>query len=366
MRYPKADLVVKPKTLRIHLTNITGDGAYDIVNSMLNEILKDNEYVTEEIYVSKKFQIEKNMLFFGGKCTVYKRYLPNVISRLLECSLLANVFSGSSPLLVLGDMPLRCNGPQILFLQNTLMFKKYNFNKYSINIKYKIIRLLFRSNLRFADKIILQSEAMKNDFLSIFPGKASLVHVVLNPAPTWIKAFQAKKNFTKYNPKFGVRLIYPARHYAHKNHKLLSQIEDPDLWPISNLILTIPENLNPNPGVSWIQCKGFLLQKSVVQEYYKADALLFLSQTESLGLPLIESMLVGLPVIAPDLPYVRNICGNEAIYYNSNDIKSLQQAVLELQNRLSTDWSPNWSMQLSRLPKSWREVARTICDLTRL
>ena len=39
------------------------------------------------------------------------------------------------------------------------------------------------------------------------------------------------------------------------------------------------------------------------------------SQCESLGLPLLEALAVGCPIVAPDLPWVRTLCDNAALYW---------------------------------------------------
>lgn len=41
--------------------------------------------------------------------------------------------------------------------------------------------------------------------------------------------------------------------------------------------------------------------------YHQGDALIDASTLESFGLPLIEAKLAGLPVIAPELDYVRDV-----------------------------------------------------------
>jgi glycosyltransferase involved in cell wall biosynthesis len=89
-----------------------------------------------------------------------------------------------------------------------------------------------------------------------------------------------------------------------------------------------------------------------------ASLLLFLSESESYGFPLIEAMYVGLPIVCADFPYARNLCGDEAIYFDSNDISSLKKAVAHLRKKIDDGWWPNWSSQLKNLPESWDDVAR--------
>ena len=100
-----------------------------------------------------------------------------------------------------------------------------------------------------------------------------------------------------------------------------------------------------------------LNEDSVIEMYSKTDALLFLSITESYGFPLLEAMWLGLPIICCDLEYARSMCGNEAIYFEYNNLNSLHRAICELDNRLKKGWWPKWDSQLLDIPKNWNTVA---------
>jgi glycosyltransferase involved in cell wall biosynthesis len=160
-----------------------------------------------------------------------------------------------------------------------------------------------------------------------------------------------------------LRLFYPAAYYPHKNHRLLSEINDSKTWPVSELVLTIPDNLNPNPAIPWIRCIDRLEPAGVLSEYRNTDALLFLSFSESFGFPLIEAMWIGLPIICPDLPYARTLCGEHAIYFDPHKVGSLHAAIAELTKRRSSGWWPDWSAKLDKIPKDWQKVADAMVQL---
>jgi glycosyltransferase involved in cell wall biosynthesis len=93
------------------------------------------------------------------------------------------------------------------------------------------------------------------------------------------------------------------------------------------------------------------------------DALLFLSKKESYGFPLLEAMFVGLPIVCPDRPYARIICGDQAIYFDPDEPDSLLIALLNLKKKLADGWWPDWSEQLMPIPKDWKEVARKMMNI---
>jgi glycosyltransferase involved in cell wall biosynthesis len=96
----------------------------------------------------------------------------------------------------------------------------------------------------------------------------------------------------------------------------------------------------------------------MITSYSQVDALLFLSKDESYGFPLIEAMFVGLPIVCPDLPYARTLCGDHAFYFNPDQPESLRQALLALQLQLKKGWWPDWQDRLANIPPDWDTVAR--------
>jgi hypothetical protein len=71
-------------------------------------------------------------------------------------------------------------------------------------------------------------------------------------------------------------------------------------------------------------------------------------------------MHLGLPIVCPDLPYARALCGSGAIYFNLDSVESLYEAISNLHIRLLRGWRPDWSIQISKLPMNWNDVANEI------
>ncbi len=53
---------------------------------------------------------------------------------------------------------------------------------------------------------------------------------------------------------------------------------------------------------------GQLPRDQVLELYTKSRALIFPSTLESFGLPLIEAQHMGVPILAPEADYVRDVC----------------------------------------------------------
>lgn len=289
---------------------------------------------------------------------VYQRRLPNALSRLLECTLLAGRFDGDSPLLVLGDLPLRCRGPQTVFVQTSHLLRPARLKLGLDSFKFLFSRVLFHAGMSRVRAFIVQTDVMRDGLLRSYPGIAGRVHVVALPVPEWLLRSGLQRRGRAHAEGRGLNLIYPAAAYPHKNHALLAQLDPLAAWPVERLAVTLDSDAHPAPFLPWVQCCGFLSPQAMIEAYSKVDSLLFLSKEESYGFPLVEAMYVGLPIVCPDLPYARTLCGAQAIYFDPDLPESLRCALVTLQMKLDKGWWPDWSERLAGMPKDWETVAR--------
>lgn len=354
------------QSIRIHLTNVTGTGASQLLESLLPALIECDAAQVSEIYLPEAGLLSR---FSSPSKRVivkkYRRFLPKAISRFLECTFFSYKFNDSSPLLVLGDLPLRVQCRQTLFVQTSHLIVPKNFVWHPIGWKYLITRFIFRLNLNRVSTFIVQTDIMRDSLIASYPSIKERVKIVSHPPPRWLLDCKMEEQDCRAG-KHNLRLIYPAAEYPHKNHALLSQIDvaKSEFWPVEKLLLTIREVVNPASSISWIHCVDHLSPAEMIHAYRSVDGILFLSKKESFGFPLVEAMFLGLPVICPDLPYARTLCGDQAIYFNPDSVESLQAALTQLQELLSDGWKPNWSGQLKHIPTSWESVASKILDLT--
>ena len=353
-------VVKTPQSLRVHLTNVTAQGPVQLVRSLLPALEHCDSVRIEEIFLPDNGELSVYARLSPGPAPVrYKRRLPNLLSRVLECTLLAEQFADSTPLLILGDVPLCCEAPQIVFVQSAHMCSGVRSSTWQAAIKHRLSRLLFRMNASRAFAFIVQTDVMRVQLEDSYPALRGKVAVIPQPPPSWVLESGLRRSGRLSHAATRLDLFYPAAGYAHKNHALLTNIPaaEAEKWPIERLRLTIPKAAHPNPDLPWIECVGTLSPEGMLKAYSATDGLVFLSEAESYGLPLVEAIHIGLPIIAPDLPYARALCGAEAIYFNPTNVESLKQAVDELARRLSENWWPDWSEARARLPGEWQAVA---------
>ena len=343
--------------LTVHATNITGLGACQVVLSFLKALensssnferilvyVPESGPVSEIEFTNPRFAVER-----------FRRKGPKAISRVLECLFPHKLFQIDGIVLVLGDVPLRTKARQTVLIHQPHLLSPEVNSRVGRSLSFRTMRLLTKLNAPFADQVIVQTDAMLAGILASYKNwrRRECVRVVGQPPPSWFDG-QLLQNISPKEE--GLQLFYPAADYPHKNHQIFESIDDRALSDLDcKILLTI------NPQDTYrrkdrIRCIGRLNQSQCLAKYHTVDALVYPSVLESYGLPLVEAMSIGLPILVADLPYAHALCGSEAIYFDPDSSSSLLTAIQELQSKISDGWKPDWSTSLGRLPHSWEAV----------
>ena len=75
---------------------------------------------------------------------------------------------------------------------------------------------------------------------------------------------------------------------------------------------------------------GALEQKALIDLMTGAQALAFPSRYEGFGLPPLEALAAGIPVVASDIPPVREVCAEHAYYFSPGNEEQLSQKLIEI------------------------------------
>ena len=93
----------------------------------------------------------------------------------------------------------------------------------------------------------------------------------------------------------------------------------------------------------------------------RATALVSLSKAEGYGLPLVEAMAVGTPVIASEIPIFREVGADAALYVNPESPGQFADAMGQLQD--DVHWQDMSRRSIARAAEfSWDESARQLVD----
>jgi hypothetical protein len=94
--------------------------------------------------------------------------------------------------------------------------------------------------------------------------------------------------------------------------------------------------------------------------YQASAALLVASEGEGFGLPLLEAAQQGLPIVARDLPVIREVAGEHAFYFSGEDPSRLANALRHWLALKAAGQAPP-SLAIPRL--TWTESAERLIQV---
>lgn len=117
----------------------------------------------------------------------------------------------------------------------------------------------------------------------------------------------------------------------------------------------------------------FLKERTLAAVYRRAALLLQPSEREGFGLPVAEALASGLPVVASDLPVLREVGGRAAVYRAVGDVRAWAEAAAGLLRERGAEparWESRRADGVSHASRfSWDEYARRMasiyCELAR-
>ena len=137
-------------------------------------------------------------------------------------------------------------------------------------------------------------------------------------------------------------LFYPANTWRHKRHDLLLATFRQVLQTRPEMHLVLSGGRTEEFGVDLptliaahqipadrVHDLGYVADEQMPALYTNAEALLFTSQHEGFGMPILEAMQFGCPVICADVTSIPEVAGDAALYVNGNDPWEWARTLLE-------------------------------------
>lgn len=240
---------------------------------------------------------------------------PRVVARLKAEFLAWRAVGESGTIFCFHGLPplLPLSGQVVVLVQNRLLIETGHFDEYPpwVQIRLRIERLWSRILQGRCSRYIVQTLSMEKLARQTF-GEAVKISV-LPFAPFKVAQNKLAAMDQKYD------FVYIASGDAHKNHGNLLQawrvLAEVGIKPSLALTLDIKsfpmlchqiDEFKVNYGLD-INNLGQLDSSNIASLYGSSSALIFPSSCESFGLPLIEASQYGLPILASELDYVRDV-----------------------------------------------------------
>ncbi|PRW62695.1 glycosyltransferase family 4 protein [Actinopolyspora mortivallis] len=119
-------------------------------------------------------------------------------------------------------------------------------------------------------------------------------------------------------------LLFVGQPGPRKGLSTLVQALDPDLPP---LVLAGPPPTEAPPTGSGPRSTGYLPEEELRRVVAGARALVLPSRDEGFGLPALEAMAAGTPVVCSDIPALREVTGGHALLAPYGDSSALRSAL---------------------------------------
>jgi glycosyltransferase involved in cell wall biosynthesis len=184
-------------------------------------------------------------------------------------------------------------------------------------LRFVIERAWFRLGAQFSDEFWVQTESMQVALnlqnpkarVKIVPFVDDLLFSALG-ASTATQGADVRK-YSDYS------FVYPADGVGHKNHvtllaawALLSEdgvsprlVLSLDKAEYERLVVDAELDRLPN-----VEVRGHLSRNAMLESVSRSSALVFPSLAETFGLPLLEARALGVPIIASERDFVRDVC----------------------------------------------------------
>lgn len=199
------------------------------------------------------------------------------------------------------------------------------------------------STARRAEKIITVSETTKRDLVKFFKIPPDKIVVTYNGVKSIYRPIKDEDRINEVLKKYDIHdryLLYTGRLEPRKNLirlikafsmlkkkrsiELKLVIVGPKTWLYSEIFKMVVE-LGLESDIIFA---GYLPEEDLPFIYNGADLFISPSVFEGFGIPPVEAMACGTPVLYSDIPAHREIIGDAGVAFNPLDINDISQTVL--------------------------------------
>lgn len=197
-----------------------------------------------------------------------------------------------------------------------------------------------RKNLQWTDLIVTSSESSKKDivdYLEVEPNKVVVTPLASRYLPNQIvKELDESVNYdlsrpyllfvSTLEPRKNIVTLINAFNYLKQKYKIEHNLVliGQKGWHYKPIFQAIASS----PYQDCIHHLDYLSDELVALFYSKADVFVYPSHYEGFGLPILEAMTLGAPVVTSNTSSLPEVAGDAAILVDPNDVISLAEAIL--------------------------------------
>ena len=245
------------------------------------------------------------------------------------------------------ELPLYGNTKSIVTFHDLKYIRyPYFLNKFS-TIKSKYLKYTMKKGAEKASKIIAVSQSTKNDIIHLLRIEKDKIIVIYEASNLgmYLKVNGGMAN-SEILKKYAIQkpyFLYVGEKRPHKNLegliKAFAIFKEKYDSRNSSLVLTgkkystyheyitIAENLGVKNSLIFT---GFIPEKYLKTIYSEAETLLLISFYEGFGIPILEAMECGIPVITSNISSIPEVAGKAALLVDPNNIQEIAGAMNDI------------------------------------
>jgi len=261
------------------------------------------------------------------------------------------------------QQPIWYKGKKVTTFHDLTLVKTYNSDKNWLifHAKQFVGKFVFKMVARESDHIIAISEFTKKELQAFTPIPDEKISVIYESTDV---ALGASKT---YKLPYKNYLLYVGQQSDYKNIKRLGDAHQKLLktYPDLGLVLVGKKNASILSNEEYFTSKQYknILFTDFVEDdelnwlYSHATAYVFPSLMEGFGLPGLEAMGHGTPVISSNATCLPEIYGNAAHYFDPTSTDDIARAITEVlgNNKLQRELSKSGYEQIKKY--SWKKMA---------
>lgn len=262
------------------------------------------------------------------------------------------------------QQPIFYHGNHVTTFHDLTLVKTYNSDKNWLiyHFKQAIGKLVFKTVARSSSQIIVPSKFTKKELLDFVNISSDKITVTYEAADVFVD------KISPYKQPYKNFILYVGQQSDYKNIKRLGDAhqilikEHPEL----GLILVGKLNASALKNKKYFEDNNyrnitftdFIPDDQRDWLYTKAAAYIFPSLMEGFGLPGLEAMGYGAPVVSSDATCLPEVYSNAALYFNPNDTNDIANTISDilLDNQLRDRLIQKGYQQIKKY--SWQQTAK--------
>ncbi len=195
-----------------------------------------------------------------------------------------------------------------------------------------------------ATRVIAPSQSTKHDIETMLHAPAPKIDVVLEAIEPEFKPLTNEKLFDTLRQKYGLTKPFLFYINAWRPHKGLPELVEAFLKAKSKTDIQLLIAGKPNPAFpeviaavengkqqsADIITPGFISDEDMITLYSMATAFVLPTHYEGFGIPPLEAITCGCPVISAKNSSLPEVLGEAAIYYPTGDSEALSQSMIKV------------------------------------